>query len=394
MTEPLFQPQPLARVPSGVPGLDIILQGGFLRGGIYMLQGAPGAGKTILGNQVAFHHVASGGRGIYLTLLGEVHTRMFAHLNTLAFFHSTVIGDALYYVSGYGALAQAGLAELLKLVQRIIRERHATLLVVDGLSTARAFAESDLAFEQFIQQVHAFCDLVGCTTLLISGHDSHRSHPEHTMVDGLIDLSRARVGLRTARELEVLKCRGTNFLEGHHDYTITDAGIVVFPRTEALLASSQAVATVDRGRMDFGLANLDAMLQGGLLSSSTTMILGAPGSGKTLLGTHFLAAGARQGQPGLHFGFYETPTRLLDKAQQVGLDLSSFNADGLLEIIWQSAPAVHRRTQRLPRGGGVSRAHGALPHRPDPRIAPAQCDNRLFDGNARPLRADARRAGR
>jgi circadian clock protein KaiC len=124
--------------------------------------------------------------------------------------------------------------------------------------------------------------------------------------------------------LEVLKCRGTDYLEGHHDYTVTNAGIAVFPRTEALLASPQAIATIDRERMGFGLPNLDLMLHGGLLSSSTTMILGAPGSGKTLLGTHFLAAGARQGQAGLHFGFYETPTRLLDKAQQVGLDLSSF----------------------------------------------------------------------
>jgi len=336
MTEPMLHPPPLVRVPSGVSGLDVILHGGFLRGGIYIIQGSPGAGKTILGNQVAFHHVATGGRGIYLTLLGEVHTRMFAHLNTLTFFNPTVIGDMLYYISGYQALSQAGLAELLKLVQRIIRERQATLLVVDGLSPARAFAESDLAFEQFIQQVHAFCDLVGCTILLISGDDSQRSHPEHTMVDGLIELSRARVGLRTARELEVLKCRGTDYLEGRHDYTITHAGIVVYPRTEALLASPQAIATVDRERMDFGLPNLDAMLQGGLLSNSTTMILGAPGSGKTLLGTHFLAAGAQQGQPGLHFGFYETPTRLLDKAQQVGLDLTSFNADGLLEIVWQS----------------------------------------------------------
>jgi circadian clock protein KaiC len=248
MTESMSQPPPLARVPSGVAGLDVILHGGFLQGGIYILQGAPGAGKTILGNQIAFYHGAAGGRGIYLTLLGEVHTRMFAHLNTLSFFDPTVIGDALYYVSGYGALEQAGLAELLKLVQRLIRERHAMLLVVDGLSTARAFAESDLVFEQFIQQLHAFCDLVGCTTLLITGRDSHRSHPEHTMVDGLIDLSRARVGLRTARELEVLKGRGTDFLEGHHDYTITAVGIVVYPRTEALFASPQAIATVDRER--------------------------------------------------------------------------------------------------------------------------------------------------
>jgi circadian clock protein KaiC len=78
------------------------------------------------------------------------------------------------------------------------------------------------------------------------------------------------------------------------------------------------------------------MLGGGLWSSSTTMVQGPPGSGKTLLGLHFLAAGARAGEAGLHFGFYETPTRLIDKAAQVGLEVSSFAADGRLEIVWQS----------------------------------------------------------
>jgi circadian clock protein KaiC len=78
------------------------------------------------------------------------------------------------------------------------------------------------------------------------------------------------------------------------------------------------------------------MLDGGVLSSSTTMVQGPPGCGKTLLGLHFLAAGARAGEAGVHFGFYETPTRLLDKAAQVGLALSAFTTDGLLDIVWQS----------------------------------------------------------
>ena len=42
----------LVRLPSGIDGLDVVLKGGFLRGGIYIIQGPPGAGKTILGNQI------------------------------------------------------------------------------------------------------------------------------------------------------------------------------------------------------------------------------------------------------------------------------------------------------------------------------------------------------
>jgi len=40
----------LSRVPTGVPGLDTILGGGFLAGGVYIIQGTPGTGKTTLCN--------------------------------------------------------------------------------------------------------------------------------------------------------------------------------------------------------------------------------------------------------------------------------------------------------------------------------------------------------
>ena len=42
-TEPSGRPAP-ARLPTGVAGLDTVLDGGFLRGGIFIIQGSPGAG--------------------------------------------------------------------------------------------------------------------------------------------------------------------------------------------------------------------------------------------------------------------------------------------------------------------------------------------------------------
>jgi KaiC/GvpD/RAD55 family RecA-like ATPase len=43
------------RLPTGADGLDTILRGGLLPGSVYVLQGPPGAGKTILANQICFH---------------------------------------------------------------------------------------------------------------------------------------------------------------------------------------------------------------------------------------------------------------------------------------------------------------------------------------------------
>lgn len=66
----------LTRAPSGIAGLDTILGGGFMLGGMYIIHGSPGAGKTILTNQICFHYIAIGGRALFITLLPENHARM------------------------------------------------------------------------------------------------------------------------------------------------------------------------------------------------------------------------------------------------------------------------------------------------------------------------------
>src|ERR1700745_1691016 len=108
----------LKRIPTGVPGLDTVLRGAFLRGGIFIVQGSPGAGKTILGNQICFNHVAASGRAIYVTLLAENHARMLLHIGQLGFFQEVSIPERLYYISAYRVLEQDGLAAVLDLLRR------------------------------------------------------------------------------------------------------------------------------------------------------------------------------------------------------------------------------------------------------------------------------------
>jgi archaellum biogenesis ATPase FlaH len=132
MTETLEQPRGLQRFPSGIAGLDRILGGGLFIGGNYLVMGPPGAGKTILGNQLCFHHIATGGRAIYLSLLAETSSRLLAALEPFTFYTPDPVGDALTYFSGYGVLEQDGLEGLLKLIRTETRNRRATLLVLDG----------------------------------------------------------------------------------------------------------------------------------------------------------------------------------------------------------------------------------------------------------------------
>jgi circadian clock protein KaiC len=77
------------------------------------------------------------------------------------------------------------------------------------------------------------------------------------------------------------------------------------------------------------------MLGGGLMPLSTTVVMGTPGAGKTLLGLSFLVEGARHGERGLHVGFHETVDDLCTTAERIGLDLRTYIADGTVRVLWQ-----------------------------------------------------------
>jgi circadian clock protein KaiC len=154
------------------------------------------------------------------------------------------------------------------------------------------------------------------------------------MVDGLIELRQSRFGRHAERELEVFKLRGTDALRGDHSFEITDAGIVTYPRIEALLASPTGDDECPDERGPSGVAEFDAMLGGGIPLGTTTLVLGASGSGKTTLGLHFLSQSSAQ-EPGLYFGFYEMPRRLRLKAARIGIKLDRLIEQGDLETLWQ-----------------------------------------------------------
>ncbi|MFP2958048.1 RAD55 family ATPase [Myxococcus sp. 1LA] len=324
------------RLETGVPRLDFITKGGLLQGASYALLGPPGSGKTVLAHQIAFWHVRHGGKALYVTLLTETHARMLANLEAMSFFNAKVIPEKLHYISGYRQLETEGLKGLLELVRRAARAHHATLLILDGMDAAKEFARGDLTYKRFLQELQTFVSIIGCTTLLLSPHYSGELPPETTAVDGVFELSLWLAGPRAVRELVAMKFRGSDSLLGKHELEISDRGIIVHPRTEVQFSNPTERTEEPRVRMAFGIPRLDESLHGGLLSGSTTLLLGAPGTGKTLLGLRFLLEGARQGQPGVYFGFYETSQRLIEKAEGVGMsDLKRFVDEGLIEIQWQ-----------------------------------------------------------
>ena len=114
--------------------------------------------------------------------------------------------------------------------------------------------------------------------------------------------------MREFRYLQVLKLRGSGFLSGKHACRISAAGLDVFPRLAD--PASSATYEVPVGRTSLGIPAVDALIEDGFLTGSSTLVAGPSGSGKTLTGMHFIFAGARSGEPGLIASFQENPSQL------------------------------------------------------------------------------------
>lgn len=337
--------RPQQRISTGILGFDTILNGGLLKGGLYLIVGGPGTGKTVLVNQLGSHRAAQGEHVVFVSMLTESHGQMLQNLGNLSFFEPSLVARQVHYFSGLSALENQGAEGLRKQIQRVIRKHKARLLILDSLSSLSDSMPSQFEFKKFLRELGSFCSLAECTTLLVSYHGPEQSQPEGAMADGVFRLDRQVLGLRDVRHLEVIKFRGSSHLEGRHMFSIGGAGLSVHPRTESLLATSGGMYEENPTRRAFGIPALDEMMRGGVTAGSTTAILGAPGSGKTLLGLHFLAEGIRQGQRGIYFGFYEPPSRLLTKAEGIGLPLSRHVESGQLEILWQ--PAIESLIDQL-----------------------------------------------
>src|SRR5205814_5613353 len=133
MSEDAGAPSSPARISTGIAGLDRLLGGGGIyQGGIYVVTGSPGSGKTTFGNQMSFRYVADGGRATYVTLLSETHARMLFQIRAMSFFQPAVVGSQLVYLNGFSVIEAEGLEGLLKMVRQTVRDQRAGLLVLDG----------------------------------------------------------------------------------------------------------------------------------------------------------------------------------------------------------------------------------------------------------------------
>jgi circadian clock protein KaiC len=318
---------------TGVPRLDDILGGGLPRGGLALVVGAPGTGKTTLAQQTAFHHAARDGTVMFLTGFSETNEKLLTLGRTLSFFDPSVVGTKIQ-LGSVPDLLRDGPEQAERAVVTTARQLGARLVILDGFRGIGPLlgSEATQAAARFLYHIGAQLALLGTTTLvLVEGNPGDTSSPAELAVsDVLIGLHSETAWGRQRRLLQVLKRRGAAPLAGYHPYAIDTGGLHIWPRFESVVPPVEAAWLP--GRAGFRRPRIDELMHGGLTEGTATLAAGSFGTGKTLLGVHFAAEGGERGEPILLLSFMESAAQLREKGRIFGLPLEEYEARGVLRI--------------------------------------------------------------
>jgi circadian clock protein KaiC len=130
------------------------------------------------------------------------------------------------------------------------------------------------------------------------------------------------------RRLVVSKYRGQQFRGGYHDYRIERGGLRVFPR----LVAAEHSAALTQVRIPSGIESLDALLGGGIERGTSTLFVGAPGTGKSTVAVQFALAAAQRGECAALFIFDESINTLRTRCESMGMDLGSHIDAGRIKV--------------------------------------------------------------
>lgn len=333
-------------IATGNTGLDQVLRGGLPRDRLYLLEGTPGSGKTTLGLQFLFEGVRQGESVLYITL-----SETSEELQSVAESHGwSLDGVHLFELSAADAVLggaqeqtilhpwESELGDTIELIQARVDELKPTRLVFDSLSEMRLLAQDPLRYRRQVLALKQFFAGRGITVLLVDdltsstgGRDNHL----HSLCHGVLTLERLTLDFGAARRrLQIQKLRGRDFIAGYHDFTIRRGGLEVYPRMIAAGRYEDFIGESVASNVD----DLDALLYGGPLRGTSTLITGPAGAGKTTLALQYVMAACARGERCAVYEFDERIGTLLKRAESMGMPLLRYIDESLL-MVHQIDPA-------------------------------------------------------
>lgn len=322
----------------GIQGLDDILAGGLERDRVYLLEGAPGTGKTTAAMSFLREGAALGESGLYITLSeteDELRATARSHEWTLdgVDIFELVPPESLLDEQQQQSLLYSSdleLGETTRMIFESVEASKPRRVVIDSLSEIRLLAQSSLRYRRQVLALKHYFAKHGATVLLLDDLTTDiNDKTVHSVAHGVIQLQELAPEYGAERRrVRIIKYRGRRFRGGYHDFTIKTGGLEVYPR----IVASEHRTRFDRVPVSSGVAELDDLLGGGIERGSSALILGPAGTGKSLFAINFAVAAIARGEKAALFIFDEELGLLFDRMKKLDIDLEALQAEGHLFI--------------------------------------------------------------
>ncbi len=330
------------KVPTGILGFDHVAMGGLPAQRATVVAGQAGSAKTLFAAQFLAEGVRAGQPGVFVTL-EEPAAALRANLRTLGWDVEAWEAAGDWRFVDASPLLRTGAQDrprydvdtLAAQIGRAVDVTGAERLAVDSLSGVLSLQEDPAAARHMLRRLVASLRGLGLTLVLTietagdPGGTLSRYGVEEFVADNVVLLRNVREGAFRRRTVEVLKMRGAMHHKGEVPFTVSPGrGLMVLPVT-----APQARPGAVTERVSTGSPSLDDLTHGGFFRSSSTLVSGPTGTGKTLLATQFAAAGAAAGEKVLVMAYEETHEQVLANGAAFGHDFAEYERQGLLHIV-------------------------------------------------------------
>lgn len=317
---------PINKIPSGVPGLDKILKGGLVEGGIFIVQGGPGSGKTTFGLQFLREGLKQGENVLFISLeetKAQVE-KYFSRLweDRINFLDISPESGIFIENKVYDIFTPADVERdpISRMIYNELTRLAPKRILVDSLTQFKYLTNSSYQFLRYMLSFFNFLRSRGITALFTSEYGESDCYVDlRYNVDGVFILNK---DLKVSRFI-VDKFRGGDYLYGRHDFIIAEEGLIIYPA----LTTREVERRIIDGEFSSGLAELDRLLKGGLPLGSSTLITGPAGVGKSTLVCQFVRELMGRALRVLYLSFDETMESFMKRSRSLGLDLSPYTAE-------------------------------------------------------------------
>ncbi|MCG5529720.1 circadian clock protein KaiC [Halorhodospira halochloris] len=329
----LARAQMIDSAPTGVQGLDFVLDGGVPMGRPTLLRGGPGTGKTAIALNFFCYGLAQDEPSVLVTF-DESPQALIGHAEALGLPLTEYIeagkAKVLDMRPDPGDVVGGEDIELSAIMARLgyaLDQLGAKRLVVDAIDAMDSAYAQTVTLRSELARVFDWIRDRDVTTLITVGEApafSNQFGLEDYVADCVILLRQEMMQRQMTRLLRVLKRRGGSHGTNEFPFLLDAKGVFLAPVTGLDLQ-----ATVSPGRHSTGVARLDEMLGGGgPYKGSAMMISGQSGTGKTSIAVQFVRSACAAGEPVLYLSFEESADELLRNQQSAGLDLSPYLTSG------------------------------------------------------------------